>query len=148
MRFLINRLLPLIGIMALMSSYNAKAQELTFLVDSTANVVYSMQIDFENAYVSGLCVLARENDIIKSSIVNEFGVSIIDFVYKIKKNKVELKYVMSTLDKWYLKRILRKDLREIMHIMQSGGTEYINNKRGLKYTFFLMEGNQYSKTDN
>lgn len=134
--------------MALMSSHKAEAQELTFPVDSTANVVYSMQIDFKNAYVSGICVLVKEDNIIKSSIVNEFGVSIIDFVYKIKKDKVELKYVMNSLDKWYLKRVLRKDLKEIMHIMQNGGTEYVNNKRGLKYSFSLMGGNQQSEIDN
>lgn len=134
--------------MTLMSSHKAEAQELTFSVDSVANVVYSMQIDFKNAYVSGLCVLVKDDNIVKSSIVNEFGVSIIDFVYNIKKDKVELKYVINSLDKWYLRRVLRKDLKQIMHIMQKGGNEYVNNKRGLRYSFSLMEETQQSEIDN
>jgi 4'-phosphopantetheinyl transferase len=58
--------------------------------------------------------------------------------YNIKKDKVKLIYVMNTLNKWYIKRVLKKDLKEIMHLMQNGENEYRNNKRKLYYQFTLM----------
>ena len=47
-------------------------------------------------------------------------------------------YVMNTLNKWYIKRVLKKDLKEVMHLMQNGENEYRNNKRKLYYQFVLM----------
>ena len=61
-----------------------------------------------------------------------------DFTYDIKKDKVKLMYVMNTLNKWYIKRVLKKDLKEVMHLMQNGENEYRNNKRKLYYQFVLM----------
>jgi hypothetical protein len=97
-----------------------------------------MYIEFEKGYLSGICILGKENNIIKSSIINEFGVSIMDFTYDIKKDKVKLMYVMNTLNKWYIKRVLKKDLKEVMHLMHNGENEYRNNKRKLYYQFVLM----------
>ena len=128
----------IIGIVALLCvSGNATAQELTFPTDS-CNVTYNMQIDIRNGYVSGFCMLVKEDNIVKSSIVNEFGVSIIDFTYDTKKDKVKLKYVMKALNKWYIKRVLKKDLKQIMHIMQQGGNEHNNTAHNLHYKFSLI----------
>ncbi|MBR5899377.1 MAG: hypothetical protein IKZ14_07930 [Muribaculaceae bacterium] len=128
----------IIGIVALLCvSGNATAQELTFPTDS-CNVTYNMQIDIRNGYVSGFCMLVKEDNIVKSSIVNEFGVSIIDFTYDTKKDKVKLKYVMKALNKWYIKRVLKKDLKQIMYIMQQGGNEHNNSANNLHYKFSLI----------
>ncbi len=121
-----------------MNSWMINAQELTFPNDSINRVCYTMQIDINKAYVSGVLILVKDGNIIKSSMINEFGLSMMDFIYNLQKDKVELKYVTKALNKWYIKRLLKKDLKEIMHIMQTGGTEYDNSKRKLKYYFNLL----------
>lgn len=111
---------------------------------------YSFQIETKKAFISGL-LLANENDrVIIGSMINEFGVSAIDFTYKKKKQKVKLQNVVSFLNKWYIKMVLKNDLKFCLHILY--GTPFksknnydvvhigdtvsiINHKRNLKYTF-------------
>lgn len=139
MRLFLDKILRhAIGVIMIFSfCVNARAQEVTFPSDS-CNVTYSMQIEFKNAYISGICMLVKDGETIKSSVVNEFGVSLIDFIYDIKKDKIKLKYVMSTLNKWYIKRVLKKDLKSVLHIMQNGGNEFDNEKHKLYYRFNLI----------
>lgn len=133
-----NILYPIICLISVFVFHNnAKSENITFPTDS-CNVSYKMYIEFGKGYLSGICILGKENNIIKSSIINEFGVSIMDFTYDMKKDKVKLMYVMNTLNKWYIKRVLKKDLKEVVHLMQNGENEYRNNKRKLYYQFVLM----------
>ena len=74
---------------------------------------YSIQIDLGKAYLSGVCVMLMQADTIKASIVNEFGVSVIDLAYTPSNGKVRLLNVIAKLDKWYIRRILRKDIRRL-----------------------------------
>ncbi len=111
---------------------------------------YTFQIETDKAFVSGL-LLANESDkVINGSMINEFGVSAIDFTYSKKKQKVKLMNVVSFLNKWYIKMVLKNDLKFCLHILY--GTPFnkknkyeivrkddtvsiINHKRNLKYTF-------------
>lgn len=111
---------------------------------------YSFMIETEKAFVSGL-LLANENDEgINGSMINEFGVSAIDFTYSKRKQKVRLLSVAGFLNKWYIKMVLKKDLMCCLHILygipfnsegryevvRSGDSvSIINRKRNLKYTF-------------
>ena len=89
---------------------------------------YSIQIDLGKAYLRGVCVMLMQADTIKASIVNEFGVSFIDFTYTPSNGKVRLLNVVAKLDKWYIRRILRKDIRGLMRNMEKG----INRYKGLE----------------
>ncbi|MCR5313175.1 MAG: hypothetical protein K6E54_05965 [Bacteroidaceae bacterium] len=101
---------------------------------------YAMQIDFKKAYVSGICIIVNDGDILKASVVNEFGVSALSFTYNVKKDKVKILSVIGKMNRWYVKRVLKRDLREVIHQMQSGGDRYENRKLHLTYTFSpLME---------
>ena len=103
---------------------------------------YEVEINIRNAYVSGICGMLYEDGLVKASIINEFGVSLMDFSYNPQKDKVRLHSVMSQLDKWYIKRLLRKDLREVMHILDSGGTYYEDRKYKINYTFKRSANNE------
>lgn len=96
-----------------------------------------MMIEMPKAYASGILIMAREDEsTIKGSLINEFGLSLLDFTYNEKKAKVKLHHVMKKMDKWYIKRVLKGDLKHVMSIMQSSDdTEYYNKKRKIKYTF-------------
>lgn len=100
---------------------------------------YTALIEMPKAYLSGICILLREEEVLKGAVFNEFGISAIDFSYCTKKDKVKLHHVIKMLNRWYIRRILKKDLRELIHSLQQGGTQYRNEKYNINYKFTPLE---------
>lgn len=97
---------------------------------------YDVQIDIRGGYISGLCAMLKDEGIIKASIVNEFGVSAVSFTYNPQKDKVKIVSAIAQLDKWYIRRVLRKDLRNVVHLLQNGDVAtYENVKYNIRYDF-------------
>ena len=96
---------------------------------------YGIEIDMRGAYLSGICSMLYEDGMLKAAIVNEFGVSAIAFTYDPRKDKVRIVSATDKLDKWYIRRMLRHDLRECLHCLQQGVFTYENEKRGMTYMF-------------
>lgn len=130
-------------------SFTAKADE----VDSQEYVSqlerYTFQIENSNSVVSGILITSENNGDIRGSMINEFGVSALDFIYTKKNEKIKILNVISFLNKWYIKRVLRNDIKYCLHILYGiplkGKSNYevvksveqtsiINNKWHLKYT--------------
>lgn len=103
-------------------------------------VRFSAYIEMKRAYLSGLCILVGQSDGIKGSIFNEFGISAIDFSYHASRDRIKLHNVIKKMDKWYIRRVLRKDLKCLMHRLQQGNTIYEDNKYHISYTFTPMKG--------
>lgn len=97
-------------------------------------VRYDIQIDFKKAYVSGVCTMLGDEGTVKASVVNEFGVSAIDFIYRPDSDKVKIVSLFGPLDKWYIRLLLRKNLKELMHRMKQGQTTYADPKHHVTYT--------------
>lgn len=97
----------------------------------------SVQLTFRKAVVTGLCVMvASDKDETVGSVINEFGLKAFDFVYNKQRNKLKLENVTPALDKWYIRRVLRHDMRYIVPILiEAGECEYNNTKRGIEYVF-------------
>jgi hypothetical protein len=81
----------------------------------------------------GIFVFA--NNRITGSIFNEFGVSALSFSYNPEKEKVKILSVAGKLNRWYIKYVIRKDLKKVIKVLQEGGTSYKNQKRNITYTF-------------
>ena len=97
---------------------------------------YTAMIESPKAYLSGICILYHDTDgVVKGSMFNEFGISALDFTYNVKKDKVKLHHVVKMMDKWYVRRVLRRDLRELLHGLRQGKGEYIDSKYHLTYQF-------------
>lgn len=111
----------------------------TFPQQEGDRVRYSATIEMPRGYLSGVCILLREGDTVKGSLFNEFGISALDFSYSLAKDKVKLHSVMAMLNKWYIKRVLKKDLRELMCSLQAGETTYSDKKYKIDYRFTLLE---------
>lgn len=94
---------------------------------------YDAYIQLPRAYVSGICILLREGDSVKGSLFNEFGITALDFTYCLRKQKIKLHSVMPIMDKWYIRRVLKKDLRQLMARLQQGETQYQNERRHITY---------------
>ena len=94
---------------------------------------YTAYIEMPKAYLSGICILWHNGDVVRGSLFNEFGVTALDFTYYIYKEKVKLHDVMAQMDKWYIRRVLKKDLRQLMLQLQQGKTTYENQRQHITY---------------
>lgn len=111
---------------------------------------YACRIETSKSFITGILITKVQNENIVGCLVNEFGVSAIDFSFDRNKDKLKLIHVISFLNKWYIKRTLKTDLRFCLHqlfdiplkgkqkyrIKQTGDTiSILNDKRNIKYTF-------------
>ena len=102
-------------------------------------VKYDATIEMEKGYISGICILSHENDGVKGCLFNEFGISALDFTYFPDCNDVKLGEVITVLDKWYIRKVLRKDLLQVMKNLQQGIGTYRDEKYKIDYKFSLLK---------
>lgn len=100
---------------------------------------YSAYIEMPRGYISGICVLVNDGEVVKGCLFNEFGITALDFSYDIQKQKVKLHSVIKMMDKWYIRRVLKKDLRQMMVCLQNDIYEYRNERHHIIYQFTPME---------
>lgn len=111
---------------------------------------YYMELKRDDSNISGLLILKQEDGKILGSIINEFGVSAIDFSYDINRRKMRLINVIKFLDKWYIKRTLSRDIAfcisELMQlnpnlsnkyiiISNPDSTQIVNRRQNISYSF-------------
>ena len=124
---------------SLMTVIKLNAQT-TFPTTDGERVKYSAYIEMPHqAYISGICVLLREDGNIMGCLFNEFGITAIDFTYYTEHQKVKLHDVIKMLDRWYIRRILRKDIAQLMNCLQKGENKYINERQKIIYQFTIIE---------
>lgn len=130
------------------------ASEIDTQTDAQETRKMAFRIEMQKGYVSGIMICAETEDAINGSLVNEFGISAIDFSYTKKKEKVKLINVGSFLNKWYIKQVLKNDINFAIHILYDipfkKGNNYevsrdgenvtiFNTKRNIKYTFSPLQ---------
>jgi len=97
---------------------------------------FSTFIETPRASISGIFVLVTDSSEVCGSLFNEFGITALDFTYLPSKNKVRLHSVMSALDHWYIRRILRRDLRQIVPNLLGAPSQSFNLKISqISYSF-------------
>lgn len=96
---------------------------------------YDTMIEMQKAYVSGICVMARDNGCINGSIFNEFGISALDFRYDTRKEKVRIVDINKMMNKWRIKNVMKKDLKQVIKNLEKGNETYENKKYKIKYEF-------------
>lgn len=111
---------------------------------------YSFEVSTPKAAISGVMISHSTPDEIAGSMLNEFGISALDFIFNVKKEKLTLVNVSGFLDKWYIKRLLKADLKICIHelydiplkntgnrkVTRNGDDITIENvKHNLRYTF-------------
>jgi len=124
----------------------AKAQTLPSSEGERAR--YSVQIDVKKAYISGICGMLFEDGKLKASVVNEFGFSAMDFEYDTQKDKVKIINIVKKLDHWYIKRVLKRDLRILIHNLRQGIYKHENTKYEITYNFQPLQPITEEATNN
>lgn len=99
------RIRVLMLLAASMFVQNASAQSET--------MQYGMVMTARGHEVTGICVIeSGQGGSFVGSVVNEFGVKAFDFIYD--KGKTKVLNVIKPLNKWYIRRVLRRDLNNIL----------------------------------
>lgn len=123
------------GLLLTFCSLKVQAQQRLFPVEEGERKKYNALIEMPKGYLSGICVLLKEDGVVKGCVFNEFGISALDFTYSPEKDKVKLHSVISMMNKWYIKKVLKRDLRQLFHEMQEGNTTYQDAKYKINYQF-------------
>ena len=120
--FLFLAVLPVLG----QSSPDTTAQQES---DSVENRSYNLLIQIRGRELTGLCIMEISPDKqVVGTIVNEFGAKIFDFTYG--QGKARVLNVIKPIDKWYIRRVLRKDMAFILANLGNQG-ETTEGKRHL-----------------
>ena len=96
---------------------------------------YKVQIDIQEAYLSGVCIIRDVEGLLTGAVVNEFGVSAVTFRYNKTKDKVKILSLAAAMKRPGVKVLLKKDLRNIMR-------EYCLSEVGFK-TVYIYENPKY-----
>lgn len=99
---------------------------------------YNVQIDVRKAYISGICIVHEEDSQVTASIMNEFGVSALTYRYDTNKHKAKILSIMKPMNKWYIKRVLKSDLKKIMPQILANPEQTLqheNKKYNIRYNF-------------
>lgn len=135
-KFLVSISIALLSLLAL----PLHAQQTRLFPDSAgAKVRYNATIEMSKGYVSGVCIMVNDEGIVKGSLFNEFGISAIDFTYDPDTKKFKLLSVIKMLNKWYIKKVLKKDLAQVMENLSKGISSYHDNKYKIDYNFTVLK---------
>lgn len=126
-----------ISLLLLLGFGTVRAQSL-YPSSEGGRVRCSAMIEMPRAYISGVCVMYHDGQTVKGSLFNEFGISALDFAYDTRRDRVRLLSVTDMLDKWYIRRVLRRDLRQLLHNLREGEGTYRDEKHKITYQFTLL----------
>ena len=69
---------------------------------------YSIVLKTSDKSISGLCILKKNGEEWRGTLINEIGAKAFDFI--VTDKKCELLNVISMMDKWYIKKTVAADL--------------------------------------
>ena len=113
---------------------NALRWELTFLLCILGSLAlhaqslrFSMELIYDTNQLSGMLILKTEREVLKGSMVNEFGVNFVEFT--VKNGKAKIVRINPMLKKPYLKKVLKRDFELLATCLNREGDEKIQNRR-------------------
>lgn len=88
-----------------------KADCITDVLSSDAGAPLAVCLDTDRGGFCGVCVMEKQDNDIKGSLFNEFGITAFNFVYSVGNGKIKLVDVIPFLNRWYIKKIIKGDLK-------------------------------------
>lgn len=109
---------------------------------ATESKEYNLLMNARGREITAICMMNVEDDgSILGTIVTEMGIKVFDFSYTDGKTKVM--NVLAPLNKWYIRKVLRKDLSFILSNID-GGKDVVYKKRCMT---FNTDGNIVVRND-
>jgi hypothetical protein len=81
---------------------------------------YGVSIMARGAEITGVCIVKTDSEGSRGAIVNEFGIHAPDFMVSADRRKVKLLNVIAMMDRWYVRRVVKKDLRTLFNATADG----------------------------
>ena len=91
-----------------------------YLLPLNGRQQYSMTITARKAEITGICIIKTDGEGSRGAIVNEFGIHALDFMVSADRRKVKLLNVIAMMDRWYVRRVVKKDLRMLFNATADG----------------------------
>jgi len=150
-------------VMSMALALGAWCQHVFPAFNDEGRALYQVDITMSQASVSGVCVIKCEGDTLRGTIVNEFGIPAFSFWVSPDRRKVKLRDVMPMLNKWYIKRVIKGDLKHLFNTTtqqagverkhrrvdvepQDGAVTLTNTRRNLIYHFEPMTDDDHAIT--
>ena len=93
----------------------------TFLLPLAGRQQYSVLIRARGVELTGVCIIKTDSvGDSRGAIVNEFGIHALDFTLSADRRRVRLQNVMPQMDRWYIRRVVRSDLRLLFGATAAG----------------------------
>lgn len=84
--------------------------------DSVSTRNYKIMIEVRAQKMSGIAMMElQSNNTIVGTIVTDFGIKVLDFYYY--DRNTQIMNVIAPLNKWYIRKVLKKDLSLILTIV-------------------------------
>lgn len=140
--------------MALFAYAQEENNETLLFPQGKGEMRYQSYIDFNHHELSGLCLLKQNEQTVTGCLMNEFGIKAFDLVYQKDTRKLKLLNVLSFLNKWYIKRVLRADWKilleaasaeaplkgkRVLEQQEGGALQLKNEKYRITYRLVPME---------
>lgn len=90
---------------------------------------YAVTLQLKEVHLSGICIMKRMETEIVGSWLNEFGIRAFDFRYTLSNHRIELSNLLETLDRWYIRRVLRRDLSLLLTYGDQPPSDPIRGRR-------------------
>ena len=103
----------ILAISILFSVFTLSAQECSFPQANGQKRNYSVGISYKGMGVQGIMVVKRYETGYRCSLINEFGIKAFDFEYDAAKGRAKVSNTIQFLDKWYIRRVIKRDLKRI-----------------------------------
>ena len=75
---------------------------------------YHVTLKTPDNSITGICILKKNGDEWRGTLINEMGAKAFDFI--VTDKKCELLNVISMMDKWYIKRTIAADLHYLFNV--------------------------------
>ena len=122
---------------------------------------YRVTIAARGAELTGICIIKTDTTGSRGAVVNEFGIHALDFTLSPDRKKVKLLNVMPAMNRWYIKRVVRGDLKFLFGATQNPQRKgkrtvtvdadstltLVNSKYGLKYSFQEIDNQDDETTE-
>lgn len=95
---------------------------------SSTSSEYNVLMQARGNEFTALCFMEpTESGDLVGTLVNEFGIKVFDFTYSCGKAKVQ--NVMGPLNRWYIRRVLNRDLTFILSNLDKGENVTLKKRR-------------------
>lgn len=92
----------------------------TWLLPLEGRQQFAVTIAARGVELTGVCVVKTGADGSRGTLVNEFGVHALDFLLTADRRRVRLLNVVAQLDRWYIRRVVRRDLQHLFGATAAG----------------------------